>query len=59
MTLLGGIPTSSSAEFIKLSYLEHGPEGVFGARAMLLRDREAEGMVAERLRQTITMAKFA
>lgn len=59
MTLLGGIPTSSPAEFVKLSYLEHEPEGVFGARAMLLRDREAEGIIAERLRQTITMAKDA
>lgn len=59
MTLIGGIPTSSPQEFVMLSYIEHEPEGVFAARDMLLRDREAEGLIAERLRQTITMAKNA
>jgi starvation-inducible DNA-binding protein len=56
MTVLGGIPTSSPMEFSKLSYIEHEAEGVFGARDMLERDRECEGMIAERLRQTIRLA---
>lgn len=55
MTALGGIPTSSPARQAELSYIEHEPEGIFRVRDMLERDRDAEGLIASRLRQTIEL----
>ena len=53
MTALGGIPTCSPARQADLSYVDHEPEGVFRLRDMLERDRDAEGTIAAKLRQTI------
>ncbi|MHC5004455.1 MAG: ferritin-like domain-containing protein [Planctomycetota bacterium] len=53
MTALGAVPTSSPVQQAELSYIEHEPEGVFRLRAMLERDREAEGTIARKLRTTI------
>ncbi|MEO1009487.1 MAG: DNA starvation/stationary phase protection protein DpsA [Planctomycetota bacterium] len=55
MTAIGGIPTSSPSNMAELSYIEHEPEGVFRIRDMLSRDREAEGEMARRLRETIRL----
>jgi len=56
MTALGLVPTCSPAEQQKLSYIEHEPEGIFRIRDMLKRDIEAEGLLAEKLRETIRLA---
>lgn len=53
MTALGAVPTSSPAQQSEVSYIEHEPEGVFRLRDMLERDRDAEGTIAQKLRDTI------
>ncbi|MGF1504606.1 MAG: DNA starvation/stationary phase protection protein [Chloroflexi bacterium] len=57
MTALGGIPTSAPMEQAMLAYISHEPEGIFSMRDMLKRDRFYEGLIAERLRATITVAQ--
>ncbi|MHC4446248.1 MAG: ferritin-like domain-containing protein [Planctomycetota bacterium] len=53
MTALGAVPTSGPARQAERSYIEHEPEGVFRLRDMLERDRNAECVIAQRLRTTI------
>jgi starvation-inducible DNA-binding protein len=55
MTAIGGIPTSAPGAMSDLSYVEHEPEGMFRIRAMLGRDRSAEGTIAVNLRKTIRL----
>lgn len=55
MTALGAVPTSGPVAQSELSYVEHEPEGVFRLRDMLGRDRDAEGEIARRLRDTIPL----
>lgn len=54
---LGGVPASGPAQQIEMSYIEHEPEGIFDLRAMLQRDMEAEGLMAETLRGHIAEAR--
>ena len=53
VTAIGAVPASGPAHQAERSYIEHEPEGIFRIRDMLERDREAEGMIATRLRSTI------
>jgi len=56
MTAIGAIPTSAPAAQAELAYIEHEPEGIYRIRDMLSLDRELEGVVAERMRETISLA---
>ena len=55
ITAIGGVPTSSPTAQAELAYIEHEPEGIFRIRDMLDRDRNAEGMIAVSLRETIKL----
>ena len=56
MTVLGGIPTCSTANQEKLAYIQHEPEGMFRIRHMLQLDIESEKRVCQELRTTIKTA---
>ena len=53
MTAIGGVPTSSMAEQVKLSYVDEEPEGYFPIRDSLRQDMAREGTIAQNLRKTI------
>ncbi len=53
MTALGLVPTSSPTALAETSFIEHEPEGIYRIRDMIDRDREAEGMLARRMREVI------
>lgn len=57
ITALGGIPTSNPVEQAKIAHIAHEPEGAFRIRAMLQLDLEHEGTIAQRLRNTIQLAR--
>lgn len=57
ITALGGIPTSNPVEQAKVAYITHEAEGAFRIRAMLQLDLEHEGTIAQRLRNTIQLAR--
>ena len=57
ITALGGIPTCNPVAQAEIACIEHEPEGVFRARPMLSRDLEAFGVISQRLRKTITLAR--
>ncbi|MFB6247082.1 MAG: ferritin-like domain-containing protein [Salinibacter sp.] len=56
LTALGGIPTSSPAQFNELSHVEHEPEGTYRLRTMLEHDLDAERTLATVVRETIDVA---
>ncbi len=56
ITALGGIPTCHPAEQVKLSYLEHEPEGAYRVRDMLESNLSDMGEAAQRLRKTAALA---
>jgi len=56
ITALGGIPTSAPAKQSELSDVEHEPEGTYRIRQMLEHDLAAERVLAEKIRETITLA---
>ena len=53
MTAIGGIPTSSMKEQVKLTYVSEEPEGYFRIRDSLKHDMHAESTIAQNLRRTI------
>lgn len=57
LTALGGVPTSNPVEQARIGYIEHEAEGIFAVRAMLERDRAAEGAAARELRCSIALAR--
>jgi|SRR3990172_177785 len=57
ITALGGVPTSNPVEQAKIAYVTHEPEGPFRIRAMLQLDLKHEGTIAQRLRDTIQLAR--
>lgn len=56
ITALGGVPTCMPTNQAKLSYIDHEEEGIFRLRAMIERDRAAEGKIATKLRETVALA---
>lgn len=56
MTAIGAVPTSAPDAQANLAYIKHEPEGIYRIRDMLSADRELEGHVAERFRETIKLA---
>lgn len=56
LTVLGVFPTTHPTNVVKLSYIEHEPEGLFSVRDMLLNDLEAEKKLATELRKTFKEA---
>ena len=55
VTAIGGVPTGAPDQQVREAYIEHEPEGVFRIRAMLERDRTAEGALAEQLRRIVKL----
>jgi starvation-inducible DNA-binding protein len=53
---LGGLPVSSPAEIQEYSYIEHEATGMYDLREMLDHDLDAEGKLAENLREHIRVA---
>jgi DNA-binding ferritin-like protein len=53
MTAIGGVPTSSMAQQVKLTYISEEPEGYFPIRNSLRHDMHCEGTIAQNLRKTI------
>jgi starvation-inducible DNA-binding protein len=56
---LGGLPVSGPAEVEQNSYITHEEPGMFDLRAMLQRDIEAEGMLAQRMREHVAATAAA
>lgn len=56
MTAIGAVPTSAPDAQAELAYIKHEPEGIYRIRDMLSADRDLEGHIAERFRETIKLA---
>jgi starvation-inducible DNA-binding protein len=54
---LGGLPVSGPVEIQEHAYIEHEATGMFDLREMLEHDLDAEGKLAENLRDHIALAK--
>jgi DNA-binding ferritin-like protein len=50
---LGGLPVSGPSEVEQAAYIKHEPPGLFDLRTMLEHDVEAEGQIAQRMREHI------
>jgi starvation-inducible DNA-binding protein len=53
---LGGLPVSAPAELQEHSYVEHETPGMIDLREMLDHDLEAEGLLAQHMREHIRLA---
>jgi starvation-inducible DNA-binding protein len=53
---LGGLPVAGPTEVEQASYVQHEAPGLYDLRAMLEHDVEAEGLIAQHLRQHIQAA---
>ena len=53
---LGGLPVASPTEIEQQAYITHEASGMFDLRAMLARDIDAEGTIAQKMREHISAA---